>query len=154
MCDNPKDDPNRLAAVHWFPRNVPAPQSVFRDILREMCDKHSCGNFNYYASTARIYRIVELHGNEPGNILRLVDEWERDWGRDGPIHKPVAIVFTTTPHLLHWANALAPRGDVISRGRLELHEHVKRMDAYLKCRLAEIEAVHEFPLAEEASNAE
>lgn len=127
---NPRDDPHRLASVVYFPLAIR--HRAIRQWISEMCDRPSEAPVSL-AENARIFKNV--YGVVDGDVgVRLVDEWDRGLARVA--EPPLAVVYCTARQLLSWGNEVAIRGDLIQRGSLELHEHVKRMDAYLKERLS------------------
>lgn len=127
MCDNPKADPNRLATALWFPRVL---EPVLRPEVQDMCDRPS---LVVPVEIARVWRPIFTVYDE--DVVSLVDDW------DGlPVsalkRTPIGCVYCTTRKLLRWANVPVIRGETVHLARIELHEHVKRMNAYLQHRLA------------------
>lgn len=131
MIENPRLDAGRLARTVYFRGQVerampsPSPNPLVSIILR-MCDLTSSVP-KVDVSIARAYRYIYLRApsaTEP----TLVDEWDMP----APRVTPVAVVYCTTTRLLRWADARVVREAEVNRARAELHEHVKRMDAYMK----------------------
>lgn len=137
MTPNPKDYPNRLATAATF---LPTWTKPFGGIVREMCDLPILTS-KHIIERGRIYKFVYFAGD--GDNLSLVDEW--DVGTD-PREPPCAAVYASTSRLLAWSGATAVRGDLVERGSLELHEHVKRMDMFFKYRMVQNNFRHEFEL--------
>lgn len=135
MCENPRADKDRLARVVAFPHTFQPVQVVnalgverpdpiltaVRLTLLSMADSHSSVAVAP-VSIARVYRHVYLTRDG------LVDEWDMPLPRVAP----VAVAYTTIRRLLRWSGARVVREPQVEAARIEIHEHVKRMDTYLK----------------------
>jgi len=125
VCSNPKDDPTRLATALWFPLTV---EPSLRSFMQGMCDRPAYG---VPVEIARVFRPLYLDYDEED--VSIADDWNA--APTGLKRVPVGCVYCTTLVLLTWADVPVVRGETVHRARIELHEHVKRMDAYLKHRM-------------------
>jgi hypothetical protein len=140
MIENPKNDPNRLARVGCDGETIDRLR-VAAIPVRAMVDWVSITPARVIvAQVGRLYKFVYLKIDD--GVPMLVDDW--DTGAS-VVTDPVAYVYCTSKGLLKWTDAVAIRGDIVERGRLELHEHVKRMDAYMKAMVEDLSR-HEFTL--------
>lgn len=132
---NPKLDPHRLARVVYYPRFY---SLALSKSMLSVCDRRSYVGISQVIRRARVYRhVYAVH--HAGIPYELVDDWT--FGVY-PTQCPLATVYCSAEDLLKWSAVTlkdpltAVSGELVHKGRLEMHRHVKRMDEYFKQHIA------------------